>query len=455
MILKKIYEKLTLLGDRMAFVGEDSCTYRELGELAAGAVMMLRQIPESTPVILYGGKCAAMLGWMLGCTFAGLPYVPVDSRTPTGRLEIIQAEVGAGRIIDTRQIEIKKAALSDTSIVENVGRTVYVIMTSGSSGKPKGVAVSEANLDAFCDRYRHWMGDASVSLGHASFAFDLSVADIYPTLAGGGCLYSIPADMVENSTLMRDFVLASECERLVMTPSFARLLLTEVSFRKDRLSSLNSVFFCGEVLPAKTVLRLWERFPGLRIVNAYGPTECTVATHAIEITADMTDRVLPAGIADDSVFIENGEIILGGRQVALGYLGNLQSKAFFERDGKRFYRTGDRGRICGSLLYIDGRLDRQLKLQGYRIEPGEIEQVLLSLAGVSAAAVFALHDRTGMPRSLCSAVVCSGEIETLTDELKKRLPMYMIPTLHKLDKLPMNANGKCDYAKLEATYGKQ
>ncbi len=452
MILRRIYQNLIELGDRCAFVGSDSCTYQELGELAAGVAVMLRRKFDSAPVILYGGKRVKMLSWMLGCAFAGIPYVPVDVRTPTGRLDVIRAEVG-GCIIDTEQIEIERAAPDTLSLSENADGALYIIMTSGSSGKPKGVMVSEANLDAFCARYHAWMGDAAVSLGHASFSFDLSVADIYPVLANGGCLYSIPGDILDSSAMLRDFVLSSGCERIVMTPSVGRLLLGEPRFREEELPSLKTVFFCGELLPAGTVLRLWERFPRVKIVNAYGPTECTVATHAVTITPEMTVGELPAGIADENVVIEDGEILLCGNQVAMGYICG-QTDTFFVRNGKRFYRTGDHGKLCCGMLYIGGRMDRQLKLHGYRIEPGEIEQALMSLPGVSGAAVFALRGRDGAPRSLCGVAVCERDITELAAELNNLLPAYMIPTLHRVEALPLTANGKCDYAKLEATYGK-
>lgn len=182
----------------------------------------------------------------------------------------------------------------------------------------------------------------------------------------------------------------------VLTPSFAEMLLASPSFAAERFPALRELLFCGEPLRAGTVRRLWARFPGIRIVNSYGPTECTVAVTGCEMEEWMaesgelpvgrskpgtqiivrdpsTGRALPDGTA--------GELVVSGDSVTPGYLGPAQG-GFCTLDGVFSYRTGDLGLCRDGLFYCLGRLDRQIKWHGLRIEPGEIEQTLLRCRGI-------------------------------------------------------------------------
>ncbi|MBQ2724639.1 MAG: AMP-binding protein, partial [Clostridia bacterium] len=209
------------------------------------------------------------------------------------------------------------------------------------------------------------------------------------------------------------------------------------------------IYFCGEVLDPKTVRKLWERFPSLEIINAYGPTEATSAVSAVQIRKEMLDKpLLPAGDTANSaveIEIDDGEIILKGKSVFSGYLNGITG-GYFRENGQNCYRTGDLGYIENNLLYCRGRKDSQIKYKGYRIELSDIEQNISELEGVQDCLVTASRTPDGTIRYLSAYV--TGESDCLKD-LRERismiLPDYMIPkNIRLLDRLPVNANGKTD-----------
>ena len=219
-----------------------------------------------------------------------------------------------------------------------------------------------------------------------------------------------------------------------------------------------------------------ERFPSAEVWNTYGPTEATVATTSVRITADMVTKggPLPIGLprpgSDVYLLDENGqrpppgdggEIMIAGPNVSPGYLGApaMTARAFFGSPQGRTYRTGDRGIIRDGMLYFEGRQDSQIKLHGYRIELADIEANLRALPAVSDCAVVPVV-RDGAAQFLVAFVVPSDEMGTdsapnslATDKLRaalaERLPAYMVPRkIHLLDALPITPNGKADRRKL-------
>ena len=200
-----------------------------------------------------------------------------------------------------------------------------------------------------------------------------------------------------------------------------------------------AVFSCGEVLPPRTAGQLLQRFPHLRLYNAYGPTECTCAVCAVEITPAMCSAPLPVGRLSGAaveITLEDGEIVLRGESVAPAWGG--------------VYHTGDLGHICQNALYWDGRRDFQFKYKGYRIDPSEVEAALEALEGVERAAVLPRRDSRGQVRGLTVFWEGRGEQGHLAKTLEASLPRYMIPGQWRhLPRLPLNRNGKCDRNALE------
>ncbi|MEG2204927.1 MAG: AMP-binding protein, partial [Oscillospiraceae bacterium] len=260
---------------------------------------------------------------------------------------------------------------------------LYILFTSGSTGDPKGVRVTRRNVEFFLDWLRGLLDTAAGPvLNLASFSFDLSVADLWLSLTCGRCECALEQPLLSDYPALFARISDVAPALAVMTPSFAEVLLADPSFHAARFPTLCELLFCGEPLRPSTVLRLCERFPDLRIVNSYGPTECTVAACGCEISRELArEGALPIGVSgpDSPIVLLNaenrpcadcevGELVITGERVAAGYLGSERG-GFCSFDGRPAYRTGDLGFRRGERLYYSGRVDRQLKIHGFRIEP--------------------------------------------------------------------------------------
>jgi len=472
--------------ERIAHVSAGrALTYGELGRrsdaLAAHLVEELKG--DTSPVAVIGHKEPEMLVAFLGAAKAGRAYVPIDSGLPAQRRERIVAGAGARLTLTPDRV----AALSsgDAPAPLRTGRDsdpYYVIFTSGSTGEPKGVVITHSCLASFL----HWMlaeqrfdSGTETFLNQAPFSFDLSVMDLYLSLVTGGTLVSLTSDDIANPRQLYRTLSTSEVTTWVSTPSFAQLCLAEPGFAAAMLPALRRFLFCGETLPPAVAAQLLERFPTAAIWNTYGPTEATVATTSVLIDRDILRRYapLPVGapmpgarivIRDDAgrslADGERGEIVIAGPNVSPGYLDApaLTERAFFDLDGQRAYRTGDQGRVVDGMLFFEGRIDSQIKLNGYRIELGDIEANLRADPLVRDAVVVVMA-KAGRADSLAAFVIlrepaavgATGAARALRSRLAERVPAYMLPRkVCLVDAFPMTGNGKADRRALAASLGK-
>lgn len=454
-MLEKILNNLRTYPDRIAYRSDTAHTYGELHAIIRAVYEYLSDIGSKSPIVVFGHKSIYIPAAFLGCAFAGIPYVPVDSSTPRARFDAICNEVRPQLVFDDNKIkEIMNKYSGNIELIPKMrpDDIFYIIMTSGSSGIPKGVRVTYNNLCAFVDWFGSIAGRECSSLGHAAFSFDLSVADLYPTFTSAGTLTTLTRETQNDYARMFATITESRCERIIMTPTFADLLLADCDFCSKDMQELQQIFFCGEILRQKTVLRLFERFPSLEIINAYGPTECTVAVTAVTITPDMARRGdIPIGMAGGNVFLnnlcgENGEFIITGGQVA-SYIGE-DAGGFYISDNMAAYRTGDIGFVRNGMMYYSHRVDRQIKYRGYRVELDDIERNITSVDGVRNAAVVT-QKRGDVARRLVAYVVADIDAKQLTAEIARKLPSYMCPQIIFIDALPVSVNGKLDYKLLE------
>jgi D-alanine--poly(phosphoribitol) ligase subunit 1 len=432
---------------------------------------------DCSPIAVLGHREPEMLVAFLGAVKSGRPYVPIDTALPQQRIEKVLA-ISHPAMLLTAQDTTRLSSSGAQAATECVQRQdpFYILFTSGSSGEPKGVVITRGCLEHFVG----WMLTEQkfteldeTFLNQAPFSFDLSVMDLYCSLATGGTLFSVSRDLVANPKTFYRALATSNVTTWVSTPSFAQMCLVEEKFREAMLPQVRRFLFCGETLAPQTAARLLERFPRARLWNTYGPTETTVATTSVLIDLAMLQKYsqLPVGRAmpGTDVFIidesrrplqpnESGEIVIAGPNVSPGYLGrpDLTAEVFFQHRGQRAYRTGDQGRFRDGLLFFEGRIDDQIKLSGYRIELGDVEANLLSLPRVQDAVVVPMI-KNGAAQLLAAFVVLSAPdqgsefqtTQTLRKELGERLPAYMLPRKFVfLDAFPLTANGKIDRATL-------
>ena len=432
---------------------------------------------DKSPVAIIGHKEPEMLVGFLGAVKSGRAYIPVDTSIPAERRKkIVEVAQAALTLTPEKIAAISSGGVPDPALRVGAHNPFYIIFTSGSTGEPKGVVIT---LDCLTTFVRWMTGEqkffesGETFLNQAPFSFDLSVMDLYLSLATGGTLFSITKDEIANPKQLYAALGKSGVTTWVSTPSFAAMCLVERGFSSAMLPAVRRFLFCGETLAPETAAQLLDRFPAADVWNTYGPTEATVATTSVRVDRDVLEKFspLPVGrtmpgtrivvVGENGTPVaegERGEIIIAGPNVSPGYLArpDLTARAFSMLDGARAYRTGDWGRFVGEQLFFEGRMDSQVKVNGYRIELGDLEANLRAVAGVRDAVVLSV-EKNGRVDSLAAFVIlseCGAESDfklslRLKAQLGEKLPAYMIPRkFFPLHAFPMTANGKADRRKL-------
>jgi amino acid adenylation domain-containing protein len=343
----------------------------------------------------------------------------------------------------------------------------YLLFTSGSTGIPKGVAVSHANvrafLDAVAERY-DFSGDDRFSQTF-NLTFDLSVFDMFAAWECGACV-CCPSD--KSLLNPADFIRRSEITVWFSVPSIGLFMRRLRVLKPASFPTLRWSLFCGEALPEPLAREWSEAAPGSTVENLYGPTEATIACTAYRWDSDRSPDESELGLVpighplgamstlvagDDRRQVgpgEAGELLLSGPQVVRGYWNDDEatSRAFVSVGGRSYYRTGDRVRRPsgdGPLRYL-GRLDNQIKVLGHRVELGEVEAAIREETGVDAVVALG-WPRSGSGAAGIAAFVADTGVDSaaLRAGLARRLPGYMVPReLRLVSELPINANGKWD-----------
>ncbi|MGV3531100.1 MAG: D-alanine--poly(phosphoribitol) ligase subunit DltA [Chthoniobacteraceae bacterium] len=466
--------------------GERVLTYGELREQSDRLAQWIdAQLGGSrAPIAVHGHKEPEMLVAFLAAVKSGRPYVPIDVSIPAQRVERIVSTAQAGLVLTPEKVrEILAAPPVEAKALTRVGAEdpFYILFTSGSTGEPKGVVITLANLESFLGwlvAEQRFTELGETFLNQAPFSFDLSVMDLYGSLSTGGTLFSLTKEHVANLKKLYEAFAESGVTTWVSTPSFAQMCLIERTFTGQMLPSLRRFLFCGETLAPETATQLLDRFPDAEVWNTYGPTEATVATTSIRITRDVLADYspLPVGAPMPGVGIticdeegnsiadgDRGEIVIAGPNVSPGYLGrpDLTEAVFGTHGAARSYRTGDWGRIEDGLVFFDGRMDGQVKVNGYRIELGDLEANLRALPQIADSVVLPMQ-RNGRVDGLAAFVVLAGAREgsdfaisaALKTALGERLPAYMMPRkFFFLEAFPMTPNGKADRRKLAESLG--
>jgi D-alanine--poly(phosphoribitol) ligase subunit 1 len=459
--------------------GDRILTYGELRRRSDSLACYLTERfgADRRPIAVLGHREPEMLIAFLGAVKSGRPYVPLDTALPQQRIDKILATSGAASVLTPADVlQFSDFEMHFPATPMQGDDPFYILFTSGSTGEPKGVIITLACLEHFMTwmlAEQRFTELGEVFLNQAPFSFDLSVMDLYCSLATGGTLFSISRDLIANPKELYRALTSSSVATWVSTPSFAQMCLVEEKFSEAMLPHVRRFLFCGETLAPQTASHLLKRFPRAEVWNTYGPTEATVATTSLRIDAGVLEKYspLPVGRAmpGSEIFVvngnrevlpanERGEIVIAGPNVSPGYLArpDLTADAFFHYRGQRAYRTGDFGRFRDNLLFFEGRIDEQIKLSGYRIELGDVEANLRALANVRDAVVLPVI-KDGSARSLVAFVLLAARDEAshfnlshgLRNQLRDRLPAYMLPRKFVfLDAFPMTPNGKIARATL-------
>jgi D-alanine--poly(phosphoribitol) ligase subunit 1 len=480
-------------------------TYRELDDDAnrLAAVFSSRGLRRRDVLGIVHTKTPLSYAAMLAALKLGAAYVNLDDQNPPPRLAHIfetarpafifaehmpgtvrnvATQLGAA-VIERNDIaaELHEAPVEEPAQTRDVvgSDPAYIMYTSGSTGVPKGALMTHANVLNFA-RWagaRFGIGPQDTLTNVNPMYFDNSVFDFYGGLLNGAAIAPIPRETLADGVALVNAVEAAGCTIWFSVPSLLIYLTTLKLLHASRLPTIRTFAFGGEGYPKPELRKLFETFSSrARIVNVYGPTECTCICSAWDVRGsdldDMNGLVTLGPLADNFFGLvldgnepvgpgEVGELCLLGPQVGLGYVNDAQrtADAFVQnplnaRFAERMYRTGDLVKLGGDGRMLDfvGRKDNQIKHMGYRIELEEIEAAINQLKGVSQSAVLQREGRRG--QRLLVAYVAS-EIETneatVRNALAELLPPYMIPQRVVVrEALPKNANGKVDRIALRA-----
>ncbi|REJ78556.1 MAG: non-ribosomal peptide synthetase [Acidobacteria bacterium] len=427
---------------------------------------------------------------MLGIFKAGAVYVPLDPDFPRARLEIMIEDTDPAVIISREGLvpliddgdfstflygRDEDALLGQPETVPDVqyerGQTAYVVYTSGTTGMPKGILASYENLSHYvsvaCDSYR--FGPETVMPSIARYTFSITFFELLIPLVAGGSVRLLTRDHILDFPRLVDTL--EGLTAMHTSPSLFRKLLGYIEdngIDPERFSHFTHVSTGGDLVPPDVLEAMKRVFKNAEIYVIYGCSEVACMACSEFVSREKTiDRTL-VGTPFPGVAVavcdlkgqevsagDSGEVYIGGAGVATGYLDRdeLSAEKFVDRNGIRFYRTGDRGRLDeNGKLEILGRTDFQIKLRGIRIEPGEIEAALLAIGEVREAVVVLRTMQSGEPGLAAFIVPEPGhtpDAHLLRSSLIKTLPEYMIPSAFvHLEALPLNVNNKVDRSAL-------
>ncbi|MBA4538759.1 amino acid adenylation domain-containing protein, partial [Bacillus aquiflavi] len=427
--------------------------------------------PDTIVGIMIERSLEMIIG-MMGILKSGAAYLPIDLEYPEERIKYMVEDSGTKLVLTQAHLfekldfagneRVSKIAIDDETI-NNQKRTnlerdsnrdhlAYVIYTSGSTGSPKGVLIEHHSLVNLCHWYVefHEIKESDRITNYLKISFDASIGEIFPCLITGATLYVLNPNIRLEMDKLNDYM-----NHNGITVATLPCKVSE-QFILQENDSLRMLIVGGEKLKVNQDTRY-------QIVNAYGPTENTVATTSFLV--DRKSHHIPIGkpLYNTNIYIVNknshicpigviGELCVSGEGLARGYLNNptLTAEKFVENpfvSGEKMYRTGDLARWMpdGNIEFL-GRVDHQVKIRGYRIELGEIESQLLKHEDIKEAVVIAREDEENHAY-LCGYIVSEKQLPStkIREFLEKELPHYMIPAYFvQLDRLPLTSNDKVD-----------
>lgn len=485
-------EHAKINGEKPAVIfGNTVRSYKDLnqGVNRFAKFLIAKGIKSEDLVVIFMERSDITVQSILSVWKAGGAYIPIDTSYPVKRVCNIINDSGAKFVVtfskfnhpdllnkcgnceiinlDTNFDEINTQDTENLNLNFDINKLSYIIYTSGSTGKPKGAMVEHLGMMNHISSKIHdlQITEKSIISQNASHCFDISVWQFFTALVCGGHTVVYDNNLAMNPQLLVKNIIKDNLTILEVVPSFLSLLLDTFEESPVTLNSLQQIIITGETLNPSLVRRWFSIFPGILMVNAYGPTEASDdITHYIMSSTPQYEN-LPIGkpIQNLNIYIVDrdmnlcprgmkGEICVSGIGVGRGYINDEpKTLEVFMQDpyrplqNLRLYKTGDMGRWLpdGNIEFF-GRKDSQVKINGFRIELGEIENKLYSVKEVSDAAVIDRQDEYGK-QYLCAYYTTRVGIKPyqIKELLKKELPIYMLPSFFiKMDELPLTPNGK-------------
>lgn len=410
--------------------------------------------PDVGPLVIIGGRALDIFPLIVACLLSRRAFCIMDPESPSPRTEKILDLLSPSVIANQSQHGFVVSKFDAKSSPERkVVDACYVVFTSGSTGEPKGVVVGPESYLPFVD----WLIESSHIEPGERFSiinpahFDNFIADATYVLfsKGTGFVFSEP---LTNLARLKSELAASDLAHWFSVPSALRYLHAIGLLSEDWAKGLKWCRFGGEPFQCSEIIRIRKELSmNCNLVNVYGPSETTCISSFHEISPEELETsgvYPPLGQMNhnfDSWLVEKDcELVLVGTQVSRGYLGSLEGGFFQTADGRRGYRTGDVVRVHKGNQYVFvSRIDRQIKLNGHRIEPGEVESCCLSLSGVDEVFASTIIIQGSPSLGICFSGTATAE--ALKAHIKASLPPYMTPrVVLKVVKLPRNRNGKLD-----------
>lgn len=485
-VLQSIRDSIILCSNRNAFcINEEHYTYAQLGKCISKVRIALQQCNyQNTEVGLVINDDLETYASIIALWLEGDCYVPLHPNWPLERcldiceqveLDLIldsspESRYGGGTfLLKTNELEYTVDCLEPIQGVSDE-ELAYILFTSGSTGKPKGVQLSRKNLasfmDAFFDIYP--MDEKDRCLQCFDLTFDLSIMSYLAPLVKGACVYTVPPDEIKY-TYVGSLIEDEHLTFALMAPSTITYL--KPYFDEMDCSSLKYSLFCGEALHEDITKQWSECAMNAVIDNVYGPTEDTIFCSTYRFKRDSDNKshngVLSIGKpmknCGMTIFDEQGnecavgvlgELCLSGPQLTKGYHKNEEKnkEAFFIKDGIRWYRSGD---LCykdedGDIMY-SGRLDHQAKIQGFRVELGEIEFHAKEFLGDKNVVCIAYDNKEGLTEIAMFIEAEEFDSDEMVAFMRTKMPAYMIPKRIVFEQsFPLNSNGKLDRNVLKA-----
>lgn len=472
-------EKCQKMPKQLAVVAKDgSYTYEELNRLSdeiAQGILQTCHVSEGSILAFQIERGIRLVAVMLGIAKSGGCYLPVDASFPKERVDFILKDSGAVCFITEEVYEqlpletanillddlIKKGRGSEPLKMPNVDiqLPIYCIYTSGTTGEPKGTLITHGNLSNLIQGQLQTHQIPERILASTRITFDVASQEIFLALANGGIILLTPNHLKNHVADFVNFAWKCRAEAMFVTPSYFDVLTEQEVDTERLLQNMRYVFLAGEPFYLNRVAETWARQHKCIFVNQYGPSETHCVTE--EVVQDPAHATIGRPLANTQIHLLNrygkpallgapGELCVTGMGVGLGYLNrpSLTEERFIQTSsGGRMYRTGDLARWLqdGRISYL-GRSDTQVKINGIRVELSEIEKQMLNIDGV-AQTVVAVERNSDHQQYLSAYYVSDKEIarETMLEHLGGTLPPYMLPkTFQRLEKIPLNSNGKID-----------